>query len=188
FIEKNATLKARLDLLTNLQFNHKNDERLALIEFHKKFKSWIGLLTESYPLLVDDRDNAEIKNKVHQYDASYVEAMHAQSLLELYTDDEMLIQLIMELTMVVLEHLAPHPKKLLIAMELNNWQLDQLQGLNDAKERKLKSTNLYKERRELHKAYGNNMLSGRQVFKPYESKYIDYARAYMKRITDAEEG
>ena len=75
FIEKNAALKAKLDLLTNLQINHKNDERLALIEFHKKLKKWIGLLTESIPVLKDAYDDDEIKNKMHVYEMVYQEML-----------------------------------------------------------------------------------------------------------------
>jgi len=94
FIEKNASLKAKLDLLTNLQISHKNDERNSLIEFHKLIKSWIGLLTESSPSLVDDYDSQEIQTKIYQYDLTYRKVLGAEALLELYVEDDKLEKLI----------------------------------------------------------------------------------------------
>ena len=121
FIEKNASLKAKLDLLTNLQISHKNDERNSLIDFHKLIKSWIGLLTESSPSLIDDYDNQEIKNKLFQYDLTYKKVLSAEALLELYVDDEELTKLIHDLKIKILEHLIPHPKKYLLDLKFNNY-------------------------------------------------------------------
>src|SRR5690554_5990316 len=57
FSEKNAALKSKLDLLTNLQTNYKVAERNAILEFNKKLKIWINLLSSFPPVLVGDFDD-----------------------------------------------------------------------------------------------------------------------------------
>jgi hypothetical protein len=125
FIEKNASLKAKLDILTNLKTNHKNDERKSLIDFHIIVKNWIGLLTEGSPSLVDDYDNQEIGTKIHQYDVIYRKVLGAEALLELYVDDKKLSELIYDLKINILEHLTPHPPKLLVDLKRINFKLEQ---------------------------------------------------------------
>lgn len=188
FIEKNASLKAKLDLLTNLQISHKNDERNSLIEFHKTIKSWIRLLIESSPTLMNDYDNQEIQNKIHLYDLTYSKVLNAEALLELYVDDEELNKLIYDLKKSVLEHLVPHPSKFLLDLKHNNFERVQLEKMPvDSTENIDKKTEKHKElldkRKGIFDEYRTNMIKGYEEVIAYDKKYSVYMREYIIKIT-----
>lgn len=188
FIEKNASLKAKLDLLTNLQISHKNDERNSLIEFHKTIKNWIRLLTESSPALVDEYDNQEIENKIHLYELTYSKVLNAEALLELYVDDEELIKLIYNLKRSVLEHLVPHPSQFLLDLKHNNVEREQLEKMpvntteNIAKKTQ-KHQELLEKRKGIFDGYRTNMIKGYKEVIAYDKKYRVYIREYINKIT-----
>lgn len=183
FLEKNAKLKAKLDLLTNLQISHKTDEKLALIDFHKKIKSWIGLLTESSPSLVDDYNDEEILSKIHHYELMYGQVLSAEALLELYVNDEQLTNLISELKLKVLELLARHPSKCLLKLKHNNFkikQLDEEQNLNVKSE---KHKELLDERMNIYEEYRINMIDGYKKVIVFDKNYREYLRDYITKIS-----
>lgn len=188
FMEKNAGFQAKLDLLTNLQTSHKNDERNALIDFHKTLKSWIGLLTESSPSLVDDHDNQEIQSKIYQYEQTYRKVLGAEALLELYIDDEELTQLIYGLKVSVLEHLAPHPSKFLINLKHNNFEFEQRKLMPvDTEENILQKSERQKElldkRESIYDEYRTNMIKGYKEVIDLDKRYRAYMRDYILKIS-----
>jgi len=126
FLEKNAYLQANLDLLTNLQISHKNDERLALIDFHKKINTWVGLLTEGTPSLLDPFDDQEIQTKIHQYALTYQKVLAAQAVLDLYVEDNKLIEIIIDLKMVIITRLHQPPIIFLLDLKKSNFEISQL--------------------------------------------------------------
>ncbi|WP_405604162.1 hypothetical protein [Polaribacter sp. Asnod1-A03] len=184
FIEKNATLKAKLDLLTNLQINHKNDERLALINFHKKLKSWIGLLTESSPSLVDDYDNQEILSKIHHYQFTYSEVRTAQAMLELYIKDEELIKLINDLIIITLENLNGLPSIYLHELRHNNVKIEQLESELDLDKKTEKHKELLDERKALFTTNTEKMLEGYKKVIPKDKEYGNYLREYLAKFSE----
>lgn len=189
FLEKNANLKAKLDLLTNLQISHKNDERIALIDFHKKIKLWIGLLTESSPSLINDYDNEEIQAKIHLYHQVYQEVLAGEALLELYVDDKKLKKLISDLKINTLKELTAHPTKYLIALKHNNYELEQQEKMPvDTKENIEKKTERHSELLEKRKVifdnYTNGMIKGLKLNIPFEKEYQNYTREYLKKIPE----
>ena len=183
FLEKNANLKAKLDLLTNLQISHKTEERLALIDFHKKIKSWIGLLTESSPSLVDDYNNEEIQSKIHSYELTFRQVLSAEALLELYVDDEQLTQLISELKIKVLEVLAPYPLKCLLSLKHNNFKIKQLDFEQNLDLKSAKHEKLLDERIEIYEDYRKNMINGYKEVIVIDKKYREYVRNYITKIS-----
>jgi hypothetical protein len=184
FLEKNATLKAKLDLLTNLQLSHKNDERLAIINFHKKFKSWIGSLSESSPSLVNDYDNVEIQAKIHSYNAIYQEVLSAEALLELYVDDKKLFELISDLKIKTIENLVPHPPKTLIDLKLNNINIELLEKEQDPEKKIARHKELMAERQGIYERYSENMIAGYKLNVPVDNAYTKYIKEYLANISD----
>ncbi len=189
FLEKNANLKAKLDLLTNLQINYKNDERLALIEFHKSIKQWIGLLTESTPSLVNDYDNDEIQSKIHLYDQVYQEVLSREALLEIYVDDDKLTKLISDLKINTLKELSGHPTKFLIDLKHSNYEFEQQEKMPvDSKEnidkKSEKHSELLEKRKIIFDNYRNEMIKGLKLNIPFEKEYRNYMREYLKRIPE----
>lgn len=179
FLEKNANVKAKLDLLTSLQINHKNDERTALIEFHKAVKNWIGLLTESTPSLLNYYDNDEIQAKKHYYDLAYREVLHAEYVLELYVDDVKIWELIRDLKVNVIENLAVHPIKFLLDIQANN---ESKKHINPEKHYDDELDKIYVKRRAIFSDYQDNMLNGLKLIKPFEQEYVAYVREYISKI------
>jgi hypothetical protein len=184
FLEKNASLKSKLDLITNLETSHKNDERLAIIDFHKKIKTWIGLLTESTPSLLDEyNDNdIEIQSKIHLYDLTYKEVLSAEALLELYINDQKLIELISNFKIQILKSLRPNPIKYLVDIKLNNYLIKQLESEQEILIRDKSRKELYKERLEIHRFYSISMIKGYKEIMPYNKEYIKYTREYLLNI------
>lgn len=188
FIEKNASLKAKLDLLTNLQINHKNEERNSLIEFHKVIKGWIGLLTESSPSLKNDYDINEIQAKNFQYDFAYRKVLDAEALLDLYLEDQKLYNLIYDLKINVINHLVPHPTKFLLDLEFNNFEFEQYKEMpSDNEFNILKKTETHKEllkkRENIYKEYGKKMFEGFKVVINYDKEYRVYMREYISKLS-----
>ncbi len=182
FIEKNANLKAKLDLLTNLQISHKNDQRTAIIDFHNKLGSWIGLLTESTPSLVDNYDNTEIQNKIYSYDFAYREVLNAQSILELFIDDKKLIELVHNLKVESIKNLTPHPTKYLLYLKHNNFEIGQLDQENNLNVKNEKHKDLIDKRKGLHVEYSEKMIKGFEAIIPYKKEYLNYTRKYFSEI------
>jgi hypothetical protein len=188
FIEKNANLKAKLDLLTNIQINHKNDERKSLIDFHKIIKNWIGLLTESSPSLIDSYDNQEILNKIHQYELTYSKVLGAEAILELFVEDDKLNKLVYDLKMNILKHLTPNPSKFLIGIKHNNLEFEQNRKMPiDTVENIGKKSKEYEElldkRDEIYKEYRTNMTKGYKQIIDFDKKYRTYMREYISKIS-----
>ncbi|AXT18466.1 hypothetical protein D7030_07565 [Flavobacteriaceae bacterium AU392] len=189
FLEKNANLKAKLDLLTNLQISHKNDKRLALIDFHKKNKKWIGMLTESSPLLIDDYNNSEIKVKIHLYNQVYQEVLSGEALLELYVKDKDLIKIISDLKISTLKHLAGHAPKFLIKLKHNNnefklYEKMPVDTLENIEKKSKKHTGLLEKRKVIFDEYRNNMTEGLKLNMSTEGEYRKYIREYLKNIPE----
>jgi hypothetical protein len=182
FLEKNAVLKAKLDLLTNLQINHKNEKRLALIDFHKKIKSWIGLLTESIPSLVDNYDNNEIQAKIHFYDLTYRQVLASEALLELYLYDEKLAKLIRDLKTKILEHLAQHPPIFLLELKYVNIQINKLEGEKDYVKIADAHKELLDKRKVIFEECNKKMMIGYKIVLNSELEYNDYVRDYISKI------
>lgn len=183
FLEKNANLKAKLDLLTNLQINRKNDERLALINFHKKIKKWIRLLTQFPPPLINEDDTDEIKSKYRFYDSTYQEVLSAQALIEIYVEDKKLLELIDNLIIETLENLAKHPVKCLTDLKNNNFEFDNLNLEQITEKRTVKHSELLEKREKIFETYRDNMIVGLKTNIPFERKYTNYVREYIKNIS-----
>lgn len=188
FIERNASLKAKLDLLTNLQINHKNDERNALINFHKKLKSWIGLLSEPSPTVEDDYDNQQIQAKIFQLDLIYNDMLGAQALLELYVDDKELNKLIYNLKTNVLKHLSLNPTKCLFELKKNNLDIQQQEKMpNDTDDNIIKKSEKFKElldrRKLIYDEYRENLINGYKKINKYDNEYKTYMKDYISRIS-----
>lgn len=188
FIEKNANIKAKLDLLTNLQINHKNDERKTIIEFHKIIRKWIGLLTESSPTLIDDYDDQEIQNKIHQYELTYNEVRGAEAMLELFVNDEKLTKLVYDLKINALKHLAPHPSKFLLTVKHNNYEFKMLEktpmdSVENIEKKTKEHKELLKKRELIFKDYSSKMIEGYKEINEFEKKYRYYIREYISKIS-----
>lgn len=110
FLDKNTNLKAKLDLLTNLQIGHRNDEKSALLSFHQCISAWIVLLTRT-SILVDEYDNDEIMQKIYDYEEHYKKVNYSHALLKLYVEDEKLLALIDNIIIKTLENLSSLPTK-----------------------------------------------------------------------------
>ncbi|WP_194778313.1 hypothetical protein [Pararhodonellum marinum] len=189
FIEKNANLKAKLDMLTNLQISHKNDERLTLIDFHKNFKKWIGLLTESSPTLIDEYDNNEINSKMYFYDQVYQEVLSSEALLQLYVEDDILINLIFKLKTSTLENLAGHPTKFLIDLKYNNTQIElnnntPIDSPEKIRKRGSRHRELLNERNAIYIEYRDKMIAGLTQTISIENEYLEYMKDYLKQISE----
>ena len=180
FIEKNATIKAKLDLLTNLQINHKNDERLALVDFHKKIKKWIRLLTEGLPSLIDEYNNEEIQNKDYTYQLAYNDVLEAKAVLELYVTDKKLFELISNLEICIIENLASNPRFYLIKLKVNNDLIKQLKKDNSYIDEYKELSN---KRLVIHGEYKDIMLNGLKLILPLEVEYRAYVKDCLEKIT-----
>lgn len=189
FLEKNANLKVKLDLLTNLQINHKNDERNALIDFHKKLKQWISLLTESTPSLINDYDSEEIQTKIYFYNKVYQEMLSCEALLDLYIIDKQLIKLISDLKINTLKNLSNNPINFLISLKYNNYEFEQYKKMpTDTPENIEKRTVIHKEllekRKVIFEEYNKNMIKGLRENIIFESDYRNYLREYLKNLSE----
>lgn len=181
FAEKDATLRSKLDLLTNLQLNLKNDERVACISFHKAMTSWVSLCTEAGPSLTDAFNNQEIRMKIRDYDEAYSKVKDEQAVLELYIADEELFELISVFIRAVLTNLAPHPMEYLYSISKNNLNIESLDTTDDTYNNKYDA--LLKERKDLHDKYGENMLNGLNDVINDQKKYINHLRNHIKELS-----
>lgn len=181
FTQKSATLKSKLDLLTNLQINLKNDERIAVINFHKALANWINLCTESSPSLVDDQDDQEIQMKIREYDLAYAKVKDAQAVLEIHNEDDEMFELIIILIKGVLTNLSLHPYQYLFGLRKNNLDIESLDTTSDEYHDKYEQ--FLKERRDLHINYGNSMISGLEEIFEDKRNYTNHLRKYLKELS-----
>lgn len=190
FIEKNAVLKARLDILTSLELNHKHDERAGLIAFHRALKNWIRLLTESTPSLIDDYDNNEVHAKIYQYEMSYQKVLDCEALLELYIVDKEFIQSIYDLKSCILNNLMSNPVQCLIKIKENNLKVQLFRNspppLNEEDEimKKEELAILLDERQELYHDYRSKMVEGYSKVIKVENIYREFMRKYILSISE----
>ncbi len=182
FIEKNSILKSKLDLLTNLQIGQKNDERLALIEFHKSISKWINLLSSSSINLINDYDNIEIDNKLFHYNEVYNEVLASKSLLSLYIEDKDLHDCILELKLKILESLSTNPLTTMINLKSNNYLIKDLDNETDHSQRLIKHKTLIDKRTEIHTNYRTVMLQEFKNILDSKNKYEARLRKLLKDI------
>ena len=184
FIEKNAVLKARLDLLTNLQINHKNDERLTLIDFHKKLNKWIGLLSEGRPSVADRKNNKDLQNKSYFYELIYQEVLEAQAVLHLYIEDKKLLEVASNLIIAILDNnLQTNAQLYLVHTETNNNLINNLDLEKDLEKKNNELEKLLDKRNEIQKEYMDNMLKGLKLIAPFVNEYTNYVKNYFKKIS-----
>lgn len=186
FLEKNASLKSKLDLLTNLQIGHKNDERNALTAFHKSFSNWINVLTTSSFGLVDDYNNEEISKKIFELEIIYKDVQASQALLMIYIEDKTLHSIINELKIEILKKLSQNPSMSLINLKHNNQDLENLKSQPYSEERSQSHSSLLKHRNEIYIKYRDNMIEGYKEIINLQKDYENYLRKYMKNLSSDE--
>ena len=184
FIEKNATLKAKLDLLTNIQISHKNEERLAIINFHTSIKKWINLLISTSLPLKDDYNNEEIKLLYTLYENTYKEVLTSISLLELYTDNNELYKIINNLKIETLTNLGTQPYECIIKLQHNNIDLEHLNLEENIDLKKEKHSELLEVRKVIYENYRNSMMEGLVKNISIEKDYNNYIRDYLKSLSE----
>jgi hypothetical protein len=183
FLEKNASLKSKLDLLTNLQIGHKNDERNALTEFHKSISNWIDVLTSSSFGLIDDYDNEEIAKKIFENEMIYKNVQASQSLLIIYIDDKDLHSIIHNLKINVLEKLSGNPSISLIELKQNNQEFDNIKSQPHSAQRAQLHSELLNKRREIYEKYLSNLKQGYKEIVVIQKDYENYMRKYIKTLS-----
>lgn len=181
FIEKNSSLKAKLDLLTNLQIGHKNDERTSLIEMHRSISKWINLLIGSINL-VDSYNNTEIDKKLFDYNETYNEVQASQAILKLYVEDKELHQLTHDLIIKVLEELASHPTTAMINLKSNNSYLAILEKSPDSEEKVAKNKELMEKRTEIHSVFNEKKVEGYKEVVNLQKSYEEKTRELLKKF------
>lgn len=176
FVEKNMMLKARLDILSNVSFSHKNDERIALIEFHQKYTIWVSALTESLPHLLNNNDENEIKKKLYRYHILYEEVRMSEALIHIYVPDTDLVNLIHNLISTTLKQLGSHGSDYLL--KLNEFQQKIKSGENTSSEQ---YEAIQKEFREICELYQNKLIESRKIQIKSELKYKDRLKTYLSK-------
>lgn len=182
FLERNATIKAKLDLLTNLQIGHKTDEKEALLSFHKIFSQWINMLTEAAPVLMDDYDDKEISQKMFLYNETYENVLMAESVLAIYSDDQKLFDSFSEVKKIALEHLTTNPMHTLIHLKQNNFKYRQLDQIQDYDQKAKAQKEILDERTAIYLKYRDTMLDGLRKIVESKNNYDKYVREYLKSL------
>lgn len=182
FIEKNSVLKSKLDLLTNLQIGHKNDERSALIQFHKSISKWLSMLTSGSINLINSYDNNEIERKMFDYNEAYQEVIAANSLLVLYVADEELDDAILQLKLKTLDLLSVNPMTTMINLKQNNNLVTINEQEVNFEKKAAKHEELLNERTRIHSTYKENMLSGYKEVVILQKKYESRLRHLLKNL------
>ena len=201
FVTKNAEFKASLDFLTNLKFNHKNEERLALIDFSKKLFVWKGLFCENIPVLPNEYNNDDIQNKEYSYNLEYQNVMQAKAILHLYVEDQKLFELIDKFYVAIFTNFYQNSIVCLAKLRENNKTLDLLREKtllekeinpneldgpalekyeNLGSYRRGKYNEFSTERLEIIKEYQSKMIEGLKLTNPLEIEYLGYFKNYMK--------
>ncbi|OCB77157.1 hypothetical protein B0A79_01960 [Flavobacterium piscis] len=183
FLEKNASLKSKLDLLTNLQIGHKNDERNALTEFHKSFSKWINILTSSSFGLIDDYNNEEVLRKLSDYDNIYKEFQSSHSLLMIYVEDEKLHSSINTLKIKILEKLSGIAPSSLISLKHNNEKLEDLKSQPYSDKKTEKNRELFVVRKEIHQKYHREMIEAYKEIVDLQKSYEKHMLEYIKTLS-----
>lgn len=186
FLEKNASLKAKLDLLTNLQIGQKNNERNALTEFHKSFSNWINILTSSSFGLVDDYSNEEISKKIFEHENIYKDVQSTQSILIIYIDDVNLHSLINELKIKILTTLSKNPVMSLVDLKHNNQDFENLKSQPYNEERTINHSKLLERRKEIFDKHRSEVIVGYKQVVGLEKDYEEYVRKYIKKLSTEE--
>ena len=179
FLDKSATLKSNLDF----KYNHKNEERLALIDFHKKFSKWIILLSEGVPTMYNDYNEEDIRKKNYSFYLARQDFKEAFALVRLYIKDDSLIQLILNLDTLIFEKLYLIPRKSLIEVDKNNKYLKILEETEkDFEKWNPKFQELMEERKKIIDDTAQNTILASRMIKPANIEYEDYIKSYLDKI------
>lgn len=176
-------------MINNLQLNQKNEERLALINFHKSLKKWIGMLIQPTPYLIKDYDQEEILTKLNSYSLSYQEVLSAEALIDLYVSDNKLHELIHKVKTATIENLSDHPRDFLIRLKHNNSELEKqkkmrVDTIENIDKRSARHTNLLEERKKIIDDYRINMINGLKENVQVEKEYTEYIKNYIENIPE----
>jgi len=187
FNNKSAILKAKLDLLTNLELNFKNEKRNSLINFHKDFAYWFDLLSTSSPSLVDEYNNKEIDEKIYKYDLVYQKVLTSEALVQLYFEDKHLNQLIYNLKVAIIKYLTPHSTNVLLNLKYNNFEFEQYNKIpaitiEEIEKKKIEHENLIKKRSAIYNEYREKMIDSYQKVMPLYNEYLLYVRKIINNI------
>jgi len=179
FIEKNATIKANLDLLTNLQITHRHEEKTALVELNNKLHKWIALLTEGKPSVLDSDNNESINSKLHYLDLVYLEFVESQASFFLYVKDSNLLDAITNLQHSIIRNLSEHPRIYLIESQRINDLLKISDSVADSEIKFQRKKKLFDERTDILKTYQNNMIESLKLNEPYYIEYLTLIKTYF---------
>ena len=192
FVEKNAYLKSKLDIITNIQISQVQDEKNALINFHKNLSFWVDLLTEVSPYLINEYDNKEIDIKIYSYDESYKNVITSKALLELHLNEDDVLRSIHRLISDIVNHLSEHGALYLIECKMINFKLDIVEERirnNKTETESEYSTkeheNLLNEKRVLRNKYRENIKKGNEEIFETKAQYLKSIREYLSNLSEA---
>lgn len=88
FGKETEELKAKLNLSNQLEFNLRNEARLALIDLFKKVNAHYNLLSHNEFMVKDFENWREFDKAIENREQSYVELENIMSLVELFIPDD----------------------------------------------------------------------------------------------------
>lgn len=184
FVEKTENLKARLDLVTQLQIGYKNEERTAVTRFHEAIFTWINMCLDSGHGGLDDYNNEMIDKRIFSFNNAYNKVLNTQAMLELYVEDKKLHETIFKLKTSVLENLSFHPTDCLIKIKHINQDLIMLESITDPDERSSKHSGILEKRSEAYKEFRSSILKGYSMIIEEINNYQDTTRQYLQGLID----
>ena len=179
FLDKSATLKSNLDF----KYNHKNEERLALIDFHKKFSKWIILLSEGIPRVYNAYNEEDIKNKDYSFFLVGQDYKEALALVRLYIKNDSLVKLILNFETLIYEKLYIIPRMCLINISKNNKFLEILKETEkDFEKWNPKFQELMEERKKIINDTAESTQLALKMIKSTKIEYEDCIKSYIDTI------
>ena len=100
-------------------------------------------------------------------------------MLELYTDDEILLDSSFDFQSVLISELSEKPTAYLYALKMNNLQLIQAKAIEDTTTKKEAIEKWYEARQKLRKIFSSQILSTVPRVMPALSAFQKASRAYL---------
>lgn len=123
FIERTEYLKAKLDLSTQLQIGHSNEERNAIMSFLRAFSNYQSMCFDTTFGGLNDYENIELYKYRIEINSAFNQVRIANTILKVFIDDAELFHLTSTLLQFLIE--IEHSIKIsLIEIERNNFEIE----------------------------------------------------------------
>ena len=183
FTNQTESLKANLQLFTNLRVGIAGEERNAIVDFNQKYSRWASKIMDIALSNADQRDNDSLNKAMGDINEAYSEVQYSLAKFELFIEDFPLKGLAHNLIASTMVNLNSNPVnhiKNLLSINTETERLPTLSLPSAVFSEELRVLGV--KRTESLNEFRKSIIDGFTIVRPLTIQFQDSCRVYIHRL------